>query len=242
MDAPSLDDNISLEACRKQKNLDPFEKRLFCILNDVLQPDVSLPSEAARLVNKLIEEKNSVKETEDFLWLFWGLVIRCIRLVPHTHPNQIVNSGNKVNINSGNAEEIAQWINQNSFMARLVGEGLLDWTNLVIWMMREALEESPSQGQSSADCYVLVVGEWMTYAGEVIFHQVNDEHLTEQQQRMTKGGSLYRGNAGLCRERWDFWRTRLGELGQVVSPDAQPIARSALERMADIERTCKHRP
>ncbi|KAJ5156937.1 uncharacterized protein N7482_008037 [Penicillium canariense] len=134
---------------------------------------------------------------------------------------------------------IAEWINQNSFMARLLGKDLLNWDTLVIWMMRDALEEEPPQEQIVLDCYIAVVVQWITHAGETIFSQLSDQDLSEQQKRVTKGGSLYHGKDGLCPERWEFWRQRAGEVSKLVSKDLQPIALAAAERMSQIERAQK---
>ncbi|CEJ53947.1 hypothetical protein PMG11_00278 [Penicillium brasilianum] len=130
---------------------------------------------------------------------------------------------------------ISEWINQNSFMARIVGKDLLSWDTLIIWMLRDALEEDVPQEQIVRDCYISVVNEWITHAGQTIYRQLSDKDLSEQQKRVTKGGTLYHGKDGLCAERWEFWKQRLAEISKLVSKDLQPVAWSAADRMSQIE-------
>lgn len=120
-------------------------------------------------------------------------------------------------------------------MARIVGKDLLSWDTLIIWMLRDALEDDIPQEQIVRDCYVSVVNEWITHAGQTIYRQLSEKELSEQQKRVTKGGKLYHGKAGLCTERWEFWKQRLAEISKLVSRELQPVAWAAADRMGQIE-------
>jgi hypothetical protein len=120
-------------------------------------------------------------------------------------------------------------------MARIVGQELLSWDTLIIWMLRDALEDDLPQEQIVRDCYISVVSEWITHAGQTIYRQLSDKELSEQQKRVTRGGKLYHGKAGLCAERWEFWKQRVGEISTLVSAELQPIALDAAQRMSEIE-------
>ncbi|KAF3393942.1 hypothetical protein F1880_004895 [Penicillium rolfsii] len=138
-------------------------------------------------------------------------------------------------IGEADPDGISEWINQNSFMARIVGQELLSWDTLIIWMLRDALEDDLPQEQIVRDCYISVVNEWITHAGQTIYRQLSEKELSEQQKRVTRGGKLYQGKAGLCAERWEFWKRRVGEISSLVSTELQPVALDAAQRMGDIE-------
>lgn len=120
-------------------------------------------------------------------------------------------------------------------MARIVGKELLSWDTLIIWMLRDALEDDLPQEQIVRDCYISVVNEWITHAGATIYGQLSDQELSEQQKRVTKGGKLYHGKVGLCAERWKFWKERASEVSKFVSEDLQAVALAVAERMGEIE-------
>lgn len=120
-------------------------------------------------------------------------------------------------------------------MARIVGQELLSWDTLIIWMLRDALEDDLPQEQIVRDCYISVVSEWITHAGQTIYRQLSDKELSDQQKRVTKGGKLYHGKAGLCAERWEFWKQRVKEISSLVSTELQPVALDAAQRMGEIE-------
>lgn len=132
-------------------------------------------------------------------------------------------------------EEAAQkWINLNSFAARLLNSGLGKWTNFGIWELREGLEE-PSQAKPVVNCRVAVAAEWILRAGEGLFAQLSEKDLSDDDARITQGGTLYDGKAGLCRARWEFWKMRFAEVSKQVDKDVAERAISAAEKMAEIE-------
>ncbi|KAE8377978.1 hypothetical protein BDV26DRAFT_262487 [Aspergillus bertholletiae] len=125
-------------------------------------------------------------------------------------------------------EKVKEWINLNSFVARLLSLGLAPWNNLAVWALRDALEEE-SSGRK-ADCDIAVAGEWFKHGGAFLRQQTLVAE--NQEERIMAGGSLYQGPAKLCPERWNFWKGRLskisdqgGEAGQVAS-----TAKTAMEQ------------
>lgn len=76
--------------------------------------------------------------------------------------------------------------------------------------------------------------EWIIHAGEVLFHLLTDD-LNPDRARMTRPGSLYPGKAGLCRERWDFWKMRFSKISEQVDKDTGERASRAAQKMKEIE-------
>ncbi|KAJ5444517.1 uncharacterized protein N7458_008389 [Penicillium daleae] len=282
MESNPADQKLDLERVRVAEELKPFEDKLFSILHDLLQPGPIInAAEAATKINDLfpsseddtetpVDENDSAKDPDAFLWSLWGLIIQVMRLVPPQHPGQtrmmsfmqslgklpsrtldIWGSDQKLwsdfpilrpclrdhleYIGEPDPDGISEWINQNSFMARIVGKELLSWDTLIIWMLRDALEDDLPQEQIVRDCYISVVSEWITHAGQTIYRQLSDKELSEQQKRVTRGGKLYHGKLGVCAERWGFWKQRVGEISKDVSKELQPVALAVADRMDDIE-------
>ncbi|KAJ5483989.1 hypothetical protein N7539_005785 [Penicillium diatomitis] len=199
------------------------------------------------------DQDDAATNPEAFLWSLWGLIIQVMRLVPPRHPGQdqmisLLQSLSELparsleiwgqftpDIGQADPDGISEWINQNSFMARLVGKGLLSWDTLIVWMMRDVLEDDLPQEEMVQDCYISVASEWITHAGTTIYNQLSSQEMTEQQKRVMKGGKLYEGPAGLRVERWGFWKSRLAEASQQASEKVRPAATAAADRMAEIE-------
>ncbi|KAK5807636.1 hypothetical protein VI817_001894 [Penicillium citrinum] len=126
-----------------------------------------------------------------------------------------------------------EWINLNSFAARLVGTELVDWETFPIWSLRDAFEE-PFRTRVENDVYDLIAAQWVFNAGKLIY-AVSCEESTVENPRITKGGPLFNGESGFNVKRWEFWKKRAQEMKEVVSEDVKGIAASVVEKMVEIE-------
>lgn len=117
----------------------------------------------------------------------------------------------------------------NSFAARLLGKGLVPWTQFAIWQLRDALEEPILPG-SAMNCNISAATEWIFQGGVEFFRQLTED-VSEDNTRMTEAGSLYQGKAGLCRARWDFWEMRFSEVSKQVDEDVGEQALRAAQEM-----------
>lgn len=100
MESNPADQKLDLERVRVAEELKPFEDKLFSILHDLLQPGPIInATEAATKINDLfpsseddtetpVDENDSAKDPDAFLWSLWGLIIQVMRLVPPQHPGQ----------------------------------------------------------------------------------------------------------------------------------------------------------
>lgn len=112
-----------------------------------------------------------------------------------------------------------EWLNLNSFSARLLGSGTARWYNMAIWELRDGLEKELQSGpkQDDVDCEVAVACEWIIQAAPNLLREgLLIAHLTEASKRSLCGGSLWAGAPGLGAERWAFWKRRLGEVKESV--------------------------
>jgi hypothetical protein len=100
MESKPADQKLDLERVRVAEELKPFEDKLFSILHDLLQPGPIInAAEAATKINDLfpsseddtetpVDENDSAKDPDAFLWSLWGLIIQVMRLGPPQHPGQ----------------------------------------------------------------------------------------------------------------------------------------------------------
>ncbi|KAE8353402.1 hypothetical protein BDV28DRAFT_148139 [Aspergillus coremiiformis] len=128
-------------------------------------------------------------------------------------------------------EKVKDWVNLNSFVARLLALDAQQWTTLAVWALRDALEEESSGPK--LDCNLTVAREWFKHSGLVLRQQTMA--MENKEDRSLAGGSLYQGPAKLCSERWNFWKERLDQIGG-RGGEAGQIASVAKEAMDQAER------
>lgn len=106
-----------------------------------------------------------------------------------------------------------EWLNLNSFNARLLGSGITRWINFPIWQLREGLEDVLGPDSHENDCKIAVASEWIIQAGPKLLRETLLNHeLDEAEERAYSGCKLWAGSPGLNTERWGFWKRRLAEL------------------------------
>lgn len=112
----------------------------------------------------------------------------------------------------------SEWLNLNSFNARLFGAGLVEWESLVIWQMEQALEEELSPN-AATDLGLSVASEWAIHTGPALLRKclVERRVVTEGEKRSRRPGPLFTGHGALNLERWGFWKRRFEELRPVVT-------------------------
>lgn len=84
----------------------------------------------------------------------------------------------------------------------------------------------------------MVATLWINHAGKFIWEQTlsgKPEELDETDTRMLRAGELYKGQSGYSRDRWDFWKKRLGELRSQVSESRRSVVDEAIEGMTKLE-------
>ncbi|KAJ5538448.1 hypothetical protein N7494_007927 [Penicillium frequentans] len=87
---------LNFDPLKEKKRLSDLDLEIFAILNDVIQPEVSLEEgEAAKRIDELAplghqseDEDSDDERIEKFLWSLWSLIIEVIQLVPRDHQGQ----------------------------------------------------------------------------------------------------------------------------------------------------------
>lgn len=110
-----------------------------------------------------------------------------------------------------------EWLNLNSFNARLFGAGVTRWYNFAIWQLREGLEDVLGPDPHENDCKIAVASEWIIQAGPNLLREtLLNEDISEEEKSAYCGGKLWTGLPGLSLERWRFWKHRLAEVKSSV--------------------------
>ncbi|ATY59651.1 hypothetical protein CCM_09380 [Cordyceps militaris CM01] len=114
---------------------------------------------------------------------------------------------------------LQRWISLNSFAARILGHRIQSSFNLGLWELRAGLEEKhPSE--ASRDLHLSTASEWLWHAGDEL-HRLSSAaagSLKQEEVDLTKAGSLVEAPIkGPSKDRWTFWKKRLGELSSEMS-------------------------
>lgn len=146
-----------------------------------------------------------------------------------------------VSMQGGEADMLKErqsWYGLNAFAARLARDGTCDCQLYAIWAIREGLENKPDHRAEAyhvqgpvLDCHVAVAAEWIRQCGRAFYAS------TEDFGTAGAGGSQWKGKGGYCKERWQFWKQRFGEIAEEEQVNAQTrqMAQEAEKMMAEVE-------
>ena len=147
----------------------------------------------------------------------------------------------------------SQWLNINAFAARITaGSCAAEFSLFGLWSLREALEEEPLQDDawsrwaeadpdkilSKLDGSVPTAAQWIFHAGRALFTCEDQIEPSPNRGNPMKGGALWGGKSGFCRERWDLWKKRFEWVQGVTTLEAstKEAAKKAVEAMEQIEK------
>lgn len=137
--------------------------------------------------------------------------------------------------------------NASSFLARLTRDRTADWFALAIGEVGGCLEGHVVFRHAHAHRGTPILDfiperdediegafDWISICGHVLFS-------LDMEVKQSGGGPLWEGKLGLCPERWQLWKERLGELAEFggVSERARKLARETRDRMEVVESDAK---
>jgi len=132
-----------------------------------------------------------------------------------------------------------EWLNLNSFVARLFSTTVGGFVNFAIWELRNGLEEN-EHDMGPVSTRVLIASEWILQSGRRLLQESLLNSLSTEPEDAThgspyRGGSLYSGAKGFGLERWGFWKRRLTELRKDVGESIHASINEAVEMMTKLE-------
>ncbi|KAM7187182.1 Protein of unknown function (DUF3632) domain containing protein [Rhypophila sp. PSN 637] len=113
--------------------------------------------------------------------------------------------------------KLNQWLNLNSFVARLHGSGVFTRNSFPLWQLEQGLEDdlaASAKGDCSpaeaVDNRVAVACEYLIHTAPALLRQsllkTGDRLSDEQLRRSYAAGPLFSGGPGFNTERWGFWK------------------------------------
>ena len=127
------------------------------------------------------------------------------------------------------------WINLNAFIARLTASSMPSLVNFGLWSMRDALEDE-YEDTSVLDGYLPTAAQWIIYAGRLLYtceDEIAPDPLGGDPYR---GGDLWTGKHGFCKERWQFWKQRFEWAARTdLHLETKKIGREAVDIMSKID-------
>ncbi|RYP80046.1 hypothetical protein DL770_006405 [Monosporascus sp. CRB-9-2] len=116
-----------------------------------------------------------------------------------------------------------EWVRFHAFSAKLINAGVVDYTNQVVWMLRDALEEDTSaKAPNALNRDLVTAAMYIEYSGPILAESIvrtPDPTLSKEDERTLRAGSLYDGKAGLRSDRWLFWLKRFREEAEKATAD-----------------------
>ncbi|KAI1807296.1 hypothetical protein F4811DRAFT_506395 [Daldinia bambusicola] len=135
-----------------------------------------------------------------------------------------------------------EWLNLNSFVARLYGKQR-QWGKYMVWGLRNGLETptDPIQDMPSPETRIRVAIEWIFQSSRRIFldsiaHTFSDYQESLNMSRPYRGGPLFSGASGCSLERWCFWKSRLVAIRTEVDESLHPAIDKATKAMIRAEK------
>ncbi|TQV98193.1 hypothetical protein IF1G_03936 [Cordyceps javanica] len=200
-------------------NKDGAEDFLYTFWDVVLKSVVTIPATDQRLqqlinVIEALQKKNTA-EVE-----IWDAKTSVWKDLPMLGPALREAWNFKPELKQGKEDHAAlqKWISLNSFAARILGHQLQSSFNLGLWELRAGLEEKhPSE--ASRDLHLNTASEWLWHAGDEL-HRLSGAAATLKQDEVdvTRTGSLVDApSKGPSKDRWAFWKKRLGDLSSDLS-------------------------
>jgi uncharacterized protein DUF3632 len=115
----------------------------------------------------------------------------------------------------------------------MTSEGVISGGSIFgIWELRTALEREHA-AKAIANCAVSAASQWIIRSGMRLYREMLD--ATPLDESETRGGPLYNGEVGLCRERWQFWKLRFSKVKDEVDEEVAEMVQQAVSEMERVE-------
>ena len=145
--------------------------------------------------------------------------------------------------------DITTFVNVNKFAAQLscsphsIFAGRDGFGIWVLWLMRGALEYPVNDREllplEPLETYIPAAVAWVAILGSEIFSWDNEFPSGEKEGDPGKGGPLWDGQHGFCKERWHLWKRRFTELStsKELSKELRELATEGVTKMDEAEST-----
>lgn len=136
---------------------------------------------------------------------------------------------------------ISDIINRGTFTALLMAteEPVFAYSWFALITLRDALETPPNElsEEDPLEALIPAAAEWISILGVEIYDW-DEAFCGSVGNAPGRGGPLWKGKHGFCKERWELWRERFGEVARMegeIGDKVRMIARDAVQIMREIE-------
>lgn len=133
-------------------------------------------------------------------------------------------------------EPFTEWVNLNSFVARLFRDGLIDQFHNAFWTLRDSLEDHDATTKDLRESRLAAAAQWFVHGALALYTLIREKVANESDQTYLKSG-VFRGDKVISLERWNYWRDQLQmvEGKDSSGPEEKEMASQALIAMDDAE-------
>lgn len=132
-------------------------------------------------------------------------------------------------------EPFQEWVNLNSFVARLFQGGLIDQYHYAFWTMRNCFEANDATTKDLRESRLAAATQWFAHGARALFTIMREKTATESDQGYLKS-AVFSGDKVISVERWNFWKEQLQKLDdEDVGPREKQMAAHAVVAMNDAE-------
>ncbi|KAJ5970270.1 uncharacterized protein N7479_000188 [Penicillium vulpinum] len=131
---------------------------------------------------------------------------------------------------------ISRIINRDKFTAGLMAtkEPVFAYSWFALITLRDTLETPEQSSARNLEALIPAAAAWISILGAEIY-QWNEEF----DGALGRGGPLWKGQHGFCKERWQFWKERFGELAVIeveIGDEVRTAAKNAKQIMEEVEK------
>jgi hypothetical protein len=139
---------------------------------------------------------------------------------------------------------ITTFVNVNKFAAQILRtpHSILTGSNhfgkFALWLMRAALEYPGNDRElEPLETYLPAAVAWVSILGQEIFSWDNEFPSGKREGDPGRGGPLWDGQHGFCKERWNLWKQRFTELSSSneLTKELRELAAEGAIKMGEAE-------
>lgn len=97
-------------------------------------------------------------------------------------------------------EPFQEWVNLNSFVARLFAHELIDWYRYGFWTMMGSLDADDANAKDLRESRVAAATQWIAHGALALFHVIREKEVTEVDQRYQRS-AVFNGDKVIPFER-----------------------------------------
>ena len=113
---------------------------------------------------------------------------------------------------------LAEWINLNSFVARIWSVDLLNATDFAVWTLRYCFETPCTGPAAFQECRLVAAAQYIEHCSPQLYKLMKHGQPSASEQGVLRS-PLFRAEQVLCLERWSHWKFGFGAFAEGAFSD-----------------------